>query len=200
MKIIGLTGGIASGKSTASRTLAELGAMVINADQVSRSTVEPGTPAWSDIVKFFGHDILHHDSTINREKLGLYVFSQPEHLQKLNQMTHPRIMDEIRRQLKAAAEEHPDAVLVLEVPLLYETHMEVLCDTVWVVWVDQETQIKRLMQRDGISHEDAIRRIDSQMSLNEKASRADLIIDNTGSAEKMREFVIKKYNSIVNVN
>ncbi|KUG03889.1 dephospho-coa kinase [hydrocarbon metagenome] len=198
MKIIGLTGGIASGKSTASRTLRELGTIIIDADQVARCTVEPGLPAWCDIVEFFGRDILNPDNSINREKLGLRVFSQPDYLIKLNEMTHPRIMDEIRRQLKRTALEHPQGVLVLEVPLLYETNMESLCDMVWVVWVDLETQISRLMKRDGISREDALRRIRSQMSLDEKAQRADLLIDNTGSAEKMRQFIIDNFNRIIN--
>ncbi len=200
MKIIGLTGGIASGKSTASRTLRELGTIIIDADQVARSTVEPGSPAWYDIVEFFGRDILSSDNSINREKLGARVFAHSGYLNKLNEMTHPRIMDEIKIQLKRAAQEHPEGVLILEVPLLYETNMEVLCDMVWVVWVDLKTQINRLMHRDGISREDALRRIGSQMSLNEKAKRADLIIDNTGSVDKMRQFIIENYNRIIKGN
>ncbi len=198
MKIIGLTGGIASGKSTASRTLRELGTVIIDADQVARYAVEPGLPAWCDIVEFFGRDILNPDNSINREKLGLRVFSHPDHLKKLNEMTHPRIMEEITRQIKWTAQEHPQGVLVLEVPLLYETHMEGLCDMVWVVWVDLDTQINRLMQRDGISREDALRRIGSQMPLDEKARRADLVIDNTGSADKMRQFITDNFYRIVN--
>ncbi len=197
MKIIGLTGGIASGKSTAARTLKELGTMIIDADEVARCTVEPGSPAWCDIVEFFGPDILNPDNSINREKLGLRVFSHPDYLKKLNEMTHPRIMDEIKKRLKGAAQEHPEGILVLEVPLLYETHMEGLCDMVWVVWVDLETQIHRLMLRDGISREDALRRIGSQMPLDEKAKRADLLIDNAGSIDKMKQFIIDNYNRIV---
>jgi dephospho-CoA kinase len=95
LKIIGLTGGIASGKSTAARTLRELGAIVIDADEVSRFAVEPGQPAWREIVEFFGRDILNPNNTINREKLGLQVFSQPEYLKKLNQITHPHIMEDL---------------------------------------------------------------------------------------------------------
>ncbi len=197
MKIIGLTGGIASGKSTASRTLRKLGTIIIDADEVARCTVETGSPAWHDIVEFFSRDILNPDNSINREKLGLRVFAHPDYLKKLNEMTHPRIMEEIKRRLKLAAQEHPEGVLVLEVPLLYETHMEVLCDMVWVVWVDLDTQINRLMQRDGISREDAMRRIQSQMPLDEKAQRADLTIDNTGSLDKIRQFINDNYYRIV---
>ena len=196
MKIIGLTGGIASGKSTAARTLRELGAIVIDADEVSRFAVEPGQPAWREIVEFFGRDILNPNNTINREKLGLQVFSQPEYLKKLNQITHPHIMEEIRRRMKAAAQEQPKGILILEVPLLYETRMERLCDLVWVVWVDSETQIKRLMARDGISRTDALKRIESQMPLDEKARRADLLIHNNGSPDEMRQFIIDHYHQI----
>lgn len=196
VKIIGLTGGIASGKSTAARTLRALGAIIIDADQVARCAVEPGQPAWHDIVEFFGRDILNPDNTINREKLGLQVFSQPEYLKKLNQITHPHIMDEIRRRLKAAAQEQADGILILEVPLLYETNMERLCDWVWVVWVDEETQIQRLMNRDGISRTDALKRMESQMPLDEKARRADLVINNNGSPDQMRQFIIDHYQRI----
>lgn len=196
MKILGLTGGIASGKSTAARTLRELGSIIIDADVVARCAVEPGQPAWYDVVDFFGRDILNPDNTINREKLGLQVFSQPDYLKKLNQLTHPRIMEEIKRRLKSAAQEEPDRVLVLEVPLLYETNMERLCDWVWVVWVDAETQIQRLMNRDGISRADALSRIGSQMPLDEKARRADLVIDNSGTPDQMRQFIIDNYKRI----
>jgi dephospho-CoA kinase len=197
MKIIGLTGGIASGKSAAARILKELGAIIIDADEVARHAVEAGKPAWHDIVAFFGREILNSDDSINREKLGLQVFSQPDYLKKLNEMTHPRIMDEIRSRIKNAAREHPDGILILEVPLLYETGMESLCDLVWVVWVDHETQIRRLMLRDGISRENAVLRIQSQMLLDEKAQRADLVIDNNGSPEKMKQFLIDNYYRIV---
>ncbi len=196
MKILGLTGGIASGKSTAARTLRELGSIIIDADVVARCAVEPGQPAWYDVVDFFGRDILNPDNTINREKLGLQVFSQPDYLKKLNQLTHPRIMEEIKRRLQSAAQEEPDRVLVLEVPLLYETNMERLCDWVWVVWVDAETQIQRLMNRDGISRADALSRIGSQMPLDEKARRADLVIDNSGTPDQMRQFIIDNYKRI----
>lgn len=196
MKILGLTGGIASGKSTAARTLRELGSIIIDADVVARCAVEPGQPAWYDVVDFFGRDILNPDNTINREKLGLQVFSQPDYLKKLNQLTHPHIMEEIKRRLKSAAQEEPDRVLVLEVPLLYETNMERLCDWVWVVWVDAETQIQRLMNRDGISRADALSRIGSQMPLDEKARRADLVIDNSGTPDQMRQFIIDNYKRI----
>ncbi len=193
MKVIGLTGGIASGKSTAARILQSLGAVTIDSDQIARRIVEPGKPAWKDIVEYFGPEILNKDSSLNRIKLGLHVFSDPGELQKLNNITHPRIMEAIREELQRIKGQSPQAVVVLEVPLLYETKMDSLCDTVWVVWVDRDTQIERLMARDRISREEAVRRIESQLSLDEKAQRADLIIDNSGDGRNMQEELRQHY-------
>ena len=149
MKIIGLTGGIASGKSTISRALRELGAIVIDADEVAHTIMEPGKPAWEDIIEHFGSGVLYADQTIDREKLGAIVFNNPERLQVLNQITHPRVGEQFKQIITTLRAEKSDAVLFIEVPLLYETHMERICDEVWVVWVDEETQIQRLMKRDG---------------------------------------------------
>lgn len=193
MKVIGLTGGIASGKSTAARILQTMGAVTIDSDQIARRIVEPGKPAWKDIVEYFGQEILNQDLSLNRIKLGIHVFSDPGELKKLNAITHPRIMEAIREELQRIKAQSPQAVVVLEVPLLYETNMDSLCDAVWVVWVDRETQIDRLMIRDRISREEAVRRIDSQLSLDEKAQRADLIIDNSGDGRNMQEELRQHY-------
>lgn len=194
MKIIGLTGGIASGKSTVSRALRELGAFIIDADEVAHAIQEPGKPAWEDIVEHFGSGLLNPDHTINRDKLGAIVFNDPKRLQELNQITHPRIMEQIRLTLQNIKSRQPDAVVFLEVPLLYETHIERICDEVWVVWVDEETEIQRLMNRDGLSREDAIKRIDAQMPLDEKARRADFVIDNRFSIEETIASATRYYN------
>lgn len=184
MKIIGLTGGIASGKSTVSSALRELGANIIDADAVAHAVVEPGKPAWEDIVEHFGMDVLNPDQTINREKLGDIVFNDLQRLQELNQITHPRVMEQFKLMLQAIKNRDPEAVVFMEVPLLYETHMERICDEVWVVWVDEETQVERLMKRDRLSRSDAMKRIEAQMSLDEKARRADFVIDNRLSVEE----------------
>lgn len=194
MKIIGLTGGIASGKSTVSRALRELGAIIIDADEVAHAIMEPGKPAWEDIAEHFGFDLLNQDHTINREKLGEIVFNNPQRLQELNRITHPRVMEQFKHMLQSIKTQQPDAVVFMEVPLLYETHMERICDEVWVVWVDEETQVQRLMQRDGLSREDALKRIDAQMPLDEKARRADFVIDNRFSIEETIAKATRYYN------
>lgn len=198
MKIIGLTGGIAGGKSTAARILKDLGAKIIDADQVARVVVEPHTPAWAEIADYFGCEVLNPDLTLNRAELAARVFADPEKLNKLNKITHPHIRQEMNRQISLVRQHDPEAILVLEIPLLFETRMEKMCDSVWVVWVDYQTQIDRLVKRDNISREDAILRIESQMPLDEKARRADVCIDNTGSVEKMAEQVKENFYRILN--
>lgn len=197
MKIIGLTGGIASGKSTVSRALRDLGAIVIDADEVAHTIMEPGKPAWEDIIEHFGPGVLNADQTIDREKLGAIVFNNPELLRVLNQITHPRVGEQFKQMITTLRAEKSDAVLFMEVPLLYETHMERICDEVWVVWVDEETQIQRLMKRDGLSREDALKRIDAQMSLDEKARRAEFVIDNRFSIEETIASATRYYNNIL---
>ncbi|MGR6836858.1 dephospho-CoA kinase [Syntrophomonas erecta] len=194
MKIIGLTGGIASGKSTVSRTLEKLGAIIVDADQVAHTLIEPEQPAWYDIIAVFGREVLNENGTINREKLGAIVFKHPELLEELNRITHPRIIKYLTDTLKAIEAQHPDAVVVLEIPLLYEANMEKICDQVWVVWVDGETQVSRLMERENMSREDALHRINAQMSLDEKANRADFVIDNRNSVEETIAYITKCFN------
>lgn len=196
MKIIGLTGGIASGKSTVAKVLAELGAYIIDADKVAHEIVKPGNPAWRDVIKRFGDDILNPDSTINREKLGEIVFGNNDLLDELNKITHPRVMEKFKDELQSIKTNNPNAIVILEVPLLYETHLERLCDLVIVVWVDRETQIKRLMSRDEINEEAAIKRIDSQLDLDEKAKKADYVIDNRKTVEETIKIATNYYNEI----
>lgn len=197
MKIIGLTGGIASGKSTVSRILKDLGAIIIDADETAHSVIEPNKPAWRDIVQNFGEAILNPDMTINRDKLGEIVFQDPQQLDRLNHITHPRIMESFKDDFQRIKTNSPDAIVVLEVPLLYETFMDRMCDEVWVVWVDRETQIKRLIGRNNYSEEEAIRRIESQIPLDEKARRADLVIDNRGTVEETISSATKYFNAIL---
>lgn len=184
MKTIGLTGGIASGKSTVAKALGVLGALVINADTVAHEIMLPGTPAWTDVVMHFGEQVLNEDRTINRAVLGQIVFNQPERLKLLNHIVHPRIMERFQNDLDDIRKHTPEAIVVMEIALLYESHMDRLCDEVWVVWVDRETQINRLMAREGISREDALKRMAAQLPLDEKARRADRVLDNSGSIEE----------------
>lgn len=196
MRIIGLTGGIASGKSTVAKTLSKLGAYVIDADKVAHMIIEPHRPAWYDIVQEFGEEILNRDQTVNREKLGKIVFDDPVLLQKLNSITHPRIMEFFKEEMQRLKAQVPDSIIVFEVPLLYETHMDRICDEVWVVWVDRETQLERLCQRDNISREDALKRIEAQMPLDEKAKRAKVVIDNRHTIEETIANTVKYFNEI----
>ncbi|MDH7498659.1 MAG: dephospho-CoA kinase [Syntrophomonadaceae bacterium] len=184
MKIIGLTGGIASGKSTVSGILKSLGAVVIDADQVAREVVEPGQPAWQEIVDAFGPAVLNPDGTLNRKQLSQLVFRDGEKLRRLNAITHPRVIEHFRQRLQWLRANRPDAVVVLDVPLLFESGMDAMADEVWVVWVDQEIEMQRLMMRDGITHEEAQARVAAQLPLEEKVRRADRVIDNTRSLQE----------------
>lgn len=196
MKVIGLTGGIASGKSTVSTFLAELGAIIIDGDLTAHRLMEPYQPTWEDIVRVFGRDILNTDLTIDRVKLGAIVFNDRERLKVLNQITHPRIIAEVQNEMQHLRHTQANAVLVLDVPLLFEGHMDKLCDQVWVVWVSREKQIERLMERNCLSREEAIKRIDTQMPLDEKARRADIVIDNNGTMEETLAQVLHHYQAM----
>lgn len=184
MKIIGLTGGIASGKSTVSNTLANLGAIVLDADKIYHQTIEVNKPAWKDLVNEFGDSILNPDKTINRDKLASIVFNDVSKLKRLGEITHPRVMECFKNEMQKIRENNPDAVVVKEIPLLYENNLERVSDEVWVVWVNKETQVKRLMERNSFSHEEALKRIAAQIPLDEKAKRADKVIDNSFSIEE----------------
>lgn len=197
MKVIGLTGGIASGKSTVTKTLADLGALIIDGDQTAHRLMEPHQAVWEDIVKSFGQGILNSDMTIDRIRLGAIVFNEPEQMELLNSITGPRIIESLKNNLLELKHTHPEAILVMDIPLLYEVNMDKLCDQVWVVWIPREIQIKRLMERNGYTEEESIKRIESQMSLDEKARRADVVIDNSGSVEETIRFVTRYFLDIL---
>lgn len=197
MKIIGLTGGIATGKSIVSSVFRELGAIILDADVIARLVVLPHQPAWEDIVAFFGPQVVNEDESLNRAKIGEIVYNDPGALKELNRFTHPRIMQYYKDELRRIKIEQPDVVVILEVPLLYETNMDKLCQQVVVVYVDRETQIKRLMKRDNMSYADAVKRIDAQMPMEEKVRWADFVIDNRGSIEETKEKATRYYNEIL---
>ncbi|NPV27589.1 MAG: dephospho-CoA kinase [Firmicutes bacterium] len=181
MRVIGLTGGIATGKSTVAEILRQLGAVVLDADQIAREIVAPGQPAWREIVDYFGPEVLRSDGTLDRPVLGQRVFADPVARQKLNAITHPQVRAEFERQLARLRQESLDRVVFLDVPLLIEAGMNDLVDEIWVTAVDEQTQLKRLMERDGLSEAAARQRIASQMPLAEKVKVADRVIDNRGS-------------------
>ena len=135
---LGITGGISSGKSTVACTLKELGAIVIDADEVAHRIIEPGQPAWQDIVDYFGPEVLDANNRIDRPRLGDMVFNDHEKLVMLNRFTHPRVIEYYRTTLAELAESNSAAVVVLEIPLLFESGMQNMCDEVWVIWLDED--------------------------------------------------------------
>ena len=184
VKIIGLTGNIASGKSVATGMFAKLGAKIIDADHVARSVVEPEKPAWKEIVDKFGRDVLNPDRTIDREKLGDIVFNDEDKRQVLNDITHPKILEEITELIKRNRKEG-SGVIIIEAALIIEKGgwLKEIIDSLIVVTSAQESQIKRLMSRNGYTREEALSRIDAQIPSAEKEKHADFVIDNSGSLE-----------------
>lgn len=177
---LGLTGGIATGKTTAANILKDFGAEIVDADKIAHKIMEPDGPAYSDVVQFFGNNILNDDGSINRNKLGEIVFSNSELRQKLEKITHPLIVKEIEMRLEN------DNNIVLVAPLLFEVGLERLVDVVWVIYCSRLTQIKRLKNRDNLDDNAANIRIDAQMPLQEKIENADLAIENEGSIEDLK--------------
>lgn len=178
MEVIGLTGGIASGKSTVSKILKRLGAVIIDADIVSREIMSKGSFAYNKIVEYFGTDILKENGEIDRKKLGNIVFADKDKLLKLNEITHPIIIEKIKEKIKVEKEKKREKAVILDAALLIEMKMYKMVDEVWLVVVDSKTQIKRIMERDKLSYKDAVNRIKSQMPLEDKMKYADFIINN----------------------
>lgn len=189
-KVIGLTGGIASGKSTISNIFKEVGWPVIDADQTARQVVMPGSLGLAQIVSRFGSQVLQPDGTLDRAALGSMVFDDPQNLSDLDQIEHPLIMAAIDKQL-AGFKKQGLPVVVLDVPLLFETGMDQECDLTVLAVVDRKTQLERLMKRDHCSKAAALKRINAQMPLEEKMQRADVTIDNNGSLAQTRLQVAK---------
>lgn len=175
--ILGLTGGIASGKSHVARKLQELGCPVIDADSISRDLTADNGPALPSIRRLFGDAVFRSDGSLDRAALGSMVFADQERLAALNALMHPMIFDEINSRLEALSDA---PLVVLEVPLLYETGADQSCDEVWTVFVPYEEQLRRLMRRNGLSEQEAARRIASQMPGIEKKRLADRVIDASG--------------------
>ena len=176
MILVGLTGGIATGKSTVAQMFKRCGAVVIDADQLARDVVRPGKPAWRDIVSLFGKNVLNSNGSINRQALGAIVFGDRRKLRRLERIIHPRVAREQRRLTRHIAERTPRAVVVYEVPLLFESGAHKRVDKIIVVTADRGTQIARLKRRNGLSRQEALRRIDNQMALARKVSRADAVL------------------------
>jgi dephospho-CoA kinase len=194
--LIGLTGGIASGKSIVAEMFQNLGAHIIDADRIGREIMIPGTDAYERVVNAFGREILKDDLTIDRKKLGGIVFENPEKLRLLNECTHPFIFREMARQVEKIRENNPDALIIIDVPLLIETNIQNIFDKIIVVYSDETAQMKRLNERDGLSDTEARKRISSQMPLTEKIKYADFVIYNDEGLENTRKQVEEIYKKL----
>lgn len=179
MKVIGLTGGTGSGKSVVSKSLAEAGAVIVDADQIAHEIILKGEPAYQEIIEYYGTGILDEDGNIIRKKLGEIVFNDGEKLAFLNQCTHKYICAEVDRQIAAAKAAGTATAIVLDAPLLLEAGLEQVCDGVWVVYADPEVRAQRVMARDGVTYELAKARIANQKSWEEYKQAADTVIDNS---------------------
>ena len=199
MLVLGLTGGIACGKSTISLTLKELGAVIVDGDVLSRELTAENGPALPDIRRAFGDDVFHPDGSLNRRALGSVVFADGKARATLDGIMQPLLLTLILRDMEDARNSGA-AVCVLDMPLLYEKGLERLCDRVWCAYVPRETQLERLMQRDGFTREEAENRLRSQLPAEEKAARADVVIDTSGPMDYTKAYVISLYAQEVGEN
>ena len=187
-RVIGLTGGIGSGKSTVSQYLAELGGVIIDADKIGHEAYQPNTETWRELIKMFGDRILTADNTIDRKKLGDLVFRNPEELARLNSIIHPQITKMVKKRI-ADYRRKDVKVIILDAPVLFETDAKSLVDEVWVVVSKEANVIKRAMGRTGLPEEQIRARIRSQMSNEERIKRAQVVIHNDGTVAELREKV-----------
>ena len=193
MRRIGLTGGIGSGKSTVARMLEDLGAVVIDADQVSRELVEPGMPALAELVEAFGPQILREDGSLNRGLLAQIAFASPQATARLNAIMHPRIASESARRIQAA----DGSVVVYDMPLLVETGQRDVVDVVIVVDVPEDEQVRRAVELRGMDPVDVRRRIQAQASRQQRRAVADYVIDNSGTLDETRAQVSAIWPSLL---
>jgi dephospho-CoA kinase len=197
--IIGLTGSIASGKSTVSNMLKEKGYPIVDADKIARQVVEPGTPVIKEIAEHFGDEVLNEDGSLNREKLGERIFKNEEERKKLNSIIHPAIRNEMIRQKEQWISKGAGTV-ILDIPLLFESKLQSFVEKIIVVSVTPEIQKQRLIARNELNEQEAADRINSQLLMVEKEAGADAVIDNNGTIEETKmqvETLLDKWNLTV---
>jgi len=195
MKVIGLTGGIGSGKSTVSRFLTELGAVIVDADKVGHEALKPGTELWREVVAAFGRQTLTPDGDIDREKLGEIAFSNPDSLVRLNRIMHPRLYEVVKAQIEECRRQGT-GVVVLEAPLLIEAGWTSLVDKIWVTVASEATVLRRLQERTGLSEPESLARIRSQLASTERVRYADVTIDTDGELDELRARVEKLWRKL----
>jgi len=196
MILVGLTGGVATGKSTVARMFEQCGATVISADVLAREVVRPGKPAWREIVTEFGRSILKPDHTIDRQGLGGIVFRSPRRRRTLERIIHPRVARLQASLTRQAAERNRHAVVVYEVPLLFEAGVDRRVDRIVLVTAPRSVQIARLKIRDGLPRNESLRRIDSQLPMDRKVARADAVLDGATPLSTLRAEVRKLYRQL----
>ena len=200
MLIVGLTGGIVSGKTTVARIFERLGAKIIDLDEIAREIVKPQQKAWKKIVQNFGVEILKDNQEINRKKLAKIVFSNQEKLNLLNQITHPVIIEVMKEQLNQISKQtSEDVICMIDAPLLFEAHIEHMMDNIIVVFINEKEQMTRLLQREGLSKDDAIKRMRAQIPIEDKVHLADYVIDNSFSIEQTKEQVFRLWLGLNNL-
>ncbi|WP_338622893.1 dephospho-CoA kinase [Selenomonas sp. TAMA-11512] len=195
--LIGITGGIAGGKSTVSARLRELGAAVLDTDAIAHELAEPGGALWHAYVTHFGEEILKSDKTLDRQAIGAKIFADAKERAWINATAHPLIQAELEKQI-ATAVKQGSQIIFLEVPLLFEAGWDRSVHAIWVVDIDEKTQLERLMKRDEIHRTAAEKKIQAQLSIKEKRKRADLIIDNSKDRKSVGIEIEKAYNSVLN--
>lgn len=196
MTVIGLTGGIASGKSTAARMLEQQGAVLIDADRLGHRVYDPGTPGFEAVVNEFGHDLVAADGTIDRKVLGGKVFGRPEEMDRLTAIVWPEIRRLAAAEIERLRNEDPDRVIVFEAAVLIEAGWQDIADEVWVVSVKPEIAMQRLAERNGLTEEQAQARLDSQLSNKEREEHADVKIDNSDTLEKLEQRVTRAWKDL----
>ncbi len=194
---VGLTGGIATGKSTVVRMLVRKGARVIDHDGLVHILQEPGQPVWERIVEAFGRDILDADERIDRKKLGALVFDNENRRKTLEGIVHPAVLDEAQRQREEIAREDGQAIILSDIPLLLEVGMQGLFDLILLVYAPPDVQILRVMKRNNLSREEAIARLKSQMPIDEKLKFADLVIRNDGTMRELEKNVNEVWQELL---
>jgi dephospho-CoA kinase len=199
--IIGLTGGIVSGKSTAASMFKDLGVKIVDVDKIGHSVILPHRPAWKKIIRLFGKDFLRNDLTIDRRKLGKIVFTNQTFLKKLNEITHPEIIKLIKKEINLARNKtyNQEKILIIDAALIYEAKMDRLMDKTIVVYINEDEQVKRLIRRNNLSKEEALQRIKSQIPMKEKVKMADYVIDNSSSLGKTKKQVEKIWEELVSL-
>jgi dephospho-CoA kinase len=197
--LLGVTGGIATGKSTVVNMLQEKGAPVIDFDLLARRVVEPDKPAWKHIVAYFGEQVLQEDRTLDRKKLADIAFGDLEKRKKIEGFTHPEIYGEFISELTEITSRTPDAIILVDIPLLIELNLQYLFHKLLVVYTPEEQQIQRLMARDGISRDEAVSRLKSQLPIDEKVGYADFVIRNEGSLEETRKQVDELWQKLLDL-